>query len=1115
MTAPTNVARDPGVPRPAGSGGRGVRQIGDLVLGSTPPGGDAGPPAPPAPHLRGQRLWLVVFCTGLVVTVADAAFDAPAPRNLIAWGWLVCTVLAIEWGARTYRPRDTRPWHYLSTAVAFFLVGWIARDLHTFTSFAGAPTGPNLADLAQLIAYPLILIAVVLLARARRIGGDLDSLLDALIVGSAIAFVAWRAVLSPAFHGSEASRRSLAVAAAIPAIDLLLIVIMLRVTLATTRRSWSWAFLLLGLCVETVGDLVYALATANLSSKASALPVWVAGYVLIAAAALHPSMVELTEPTVPAPPRLGPVRIGLLGMALLTTPAVILLDRVQHMSGVDDTLLISSGLITLVVLVRLVSLARQAERAADRERTREQRFESLVRNSSDLLGVVDARNHLTYVSPAVETVLGYSHHDILGANVARWFHPDDLERARVALDGLAEGEDSGRLLLRLRHADGSWRWVEANAVNLLGDPSVAGVVVNCRDVTERVEAEHLVRASVTQQAAAATLGREALAGADFDQLAERTVHLVRSTLDVQSCFLFVQQPDDTVVCKALDGPGDVLELPGDLSEHPLLAQCLESEEPIHVVDTTPTGPFPDAAPAQHRPLAGGEPDDTDGPATHVPPEGPAMLGVRVADREHAIGALVVRSGVPRAFTAGEASFLQSMSSALGLAVGRREVETAARHQALHDALTGLPNRTLFLDRLESALARLERSRTTIAVLFLDLDHFKVVNDSLGHNSGDRILVTVAERLSSILRPGDTVARFGGDEFTILCDGLVDASEAVDIAERIRAGLATALEVGRAELHQTVSIGIAVATGLGAHPEAMLRDADAAMYRAKERGRNRVELFDDTMRDRAITRLRTEIALRRAITQDELVLHYQPVIDLTSGDMVGAEALIRWQHPREGLVAPARFIPVAEETGLISEISQWVLEHALQQVADWNRSAEESTAVSLNVSARTLASRQFPDRVAEALEATGAPPELVCLEITESALMDDVERSLETLGRLRDLGVTLAVDDFGTGYSSLTYLKRLPVDVLKIDGSFVDGLGREAEDSAIVAAIVTLAATLGQQAIAEGVETALQLGELQRLDCPLAQGFLFSRAVPADDLSRLRHIDLGTATSVSS
>jgi len=570
-----------------------------------------------------------------------------------------------------------------------------------------------------------------------------------------------------------------------------------------------------------------------------------------------------------------------------------------------------------------------------------------------------------------------------------------------------------------------------------------------------------------------------------------------------------------VVCKALDGPGDVLELPGDLSEHPLLAQCLESEEPIHVVDTTPPGPFPDAAPAQHRPLAGGEPDDTDGPATHVPPEGPAMLGVRVADREHAIGALVVRSGVPRAFTAGEASFLQSMSSALGLAVGRREVETAARHQALHDALTGLPNRTLFLDRLESALARLERSRTTIAVLFLDLDHFKVVNDSLGHNSGDRILVTVAERLSSILRPGDTVARFGGDEFTILCDGLVDASEAVDIAERIRAGLATALEVGRAELHQTVSIGIAVATGLGAHPEAMLRDADAAMYRAKERGRNRVELFDDTMRDRAITRLRTEIALRRAITQDELVLHYQPVIDLTSGDMVGAEALIRWQHPREGLVAPARFIPVAEETGLISEISQWVLEHALQQVADWNRSAEESTAVSLNVSARTLASRQFPDRVAEALEATGAPPELVCLEITESALMDDVERSLETLGRLRDLGVTLAVDDFGTGYSSLTYLKRLPVDVLKIDGSFVDGLGREAEDSAIVAAIVTLAATLGQQAIAEGVETALQLGELQRLDCPLAQGFLFSRAVPADDLSRLRHIDLGTATSVSS
>ncbi|HEY7938243.1 MAG TPA: hypothetical protein VID05_00340, partial [Acidimicrobiales bacterium] len=203
MTAPTNVAHDTGAPPTAGSGARDVRQIGDLVLGSPPPGGDAGPPAPPSHRLRGQRIWLIVFCAGLVVTVADAMFDAPAPRNLIAWGWLVCTIIAIEWGARTYRPRDTRPWHYLATAVAFFLAGWVARDLHTFTHLAGAPTGPNLADVAQLIAYPLILMAVVLLARARRIGGDLDSLLDAVIVGSAIAFVAWRAVLSPAFHGSE------------------------------------------------------------------------------------------------------------------------------------------------------------------------------------------------------------------------------------------------------------------------------------------------------------------------------------------------------------------------------------------------------------------------------------------------------------------------------------------------------------------------------------------------------------------------------------------------------------------------------------------------------------------------------------------------------------------------------------------------------------------------------------------------------------------------------------------------------------------------------------------------------------------------------------------------
>ncbi len=431
-------------------------------------------------------------------------------------------------------------------------------------------------------------------------------------------------------------------------------------------------------------------------------------------------------------------------------------------------------------------------------------------------------------------------------------------------------------------------------------------------------------------------------------------------------------------------------------------------------------------------------------------------------------------------------------------------ERALLHQAFHDTLTGLPNRALLADRLGQALARRERRCLEAAVLFLDIDRLKWVNDSLGHAAGDQLLVDVARRLESVLRPGDTVARFGGDEFVVLCEELSAAGEAVTVAERLRDALASPFHVRGREIGLTASIGIALAsTSSHDTPDALLRDADAAMYRAKERGRDRVELFDDHMRSRAMARLETESTLRRAIEQTELRVHYQPVIELATGRATGLEALVRWEHPERGLVPPSEFITVAEETGLIVGLGAYVLAEACTQVARWNhrRPDGEPLTVSVNLSPHQLRARGLRELVAEALQHTGLDPRLLCLEITETALVEDADSNRAALDSLKDLGVTLAVDDFGTGYSSLLYLRRFPVDVLKIDRSFVVGLETNAEDTAIVSGVVGLAQALGLQAVAEGVETPEQAACLRQLGCPLAQGYHWSKPLTARQTER--------------
>lgn len=430
-----------------------------------------------------------------------------------------------------------------------------------------------------------------------------------------------------------------------------------------------------------------------------------------------------------------------------------------------------------------------------------------------------------------------------------------------------------------------------------------------------------------------------------------------------------------------------------------------------------------------------------------------------------------------------------------------EMSRMQEHQALHDPLTGLPNRLLLTDRIEQALARSARSGTDVVVMFLDLDLFKVVNDSLGHHAGDALLVEVAARLQSAVRSGDTLARFGGDEFVLVCDG-VQPDEINALTQRITDALRDPLSSGDHQVAVTASIGVTVA-GDSSEPHTLLRDADSAMYRAKERGRNQVAFFEKEMHQQADVRLQDAVGLRRALDRGEFRAVYQPVIDITTGTTVGLEALIRWQDPSRGLLSPGQFIAAAEETGLILPIGEWVLTEAVATLRSWREQTPQAHNlwVSVNISSRQLLSPGLVDHVADSLRGSGVPPWALHLEITESVVMNYLEPVVDTLIALRSLGLQLAVDDFGTGYSSLAYLKRLPVTALKIDRSFIGGLGgdEDAFDRPIVDAIIKMANSLRLDVIAEGVETPVQLDSLRALGCKVAQGFLWSHPLPAEQV----------------
>jgi diguanylate cyclase (GGDEF)-like protein/PAS domain S-box-containing protein len=1035
---------------------------------------------------RGWLLYVAVAALGGIAYYLVPPFAKSGPFfNVLG----ISSVLAILAGAKMHRPETRLPWMLFACGQALFIAG----DVITYnypTFFHTDIPFPSVGDFFYLSVYPCLIAGILLLIHRRRAGRDRDTLIDSLIVTIGIGLLSWEFLMAPYAHDHTLTLLVKAISLAYPLMDLLLLAVVFRLAVGSGRREGSFHLLVIGSLALLATDAAYGLIQLSGVIYQNGGPLeagWLSFYVLWGAAALHPSMRTLADPAPASGTEFPRGRLFVLGAASLMAPAVMF-AQISRGEVVDLPVVVGSVALFMLCTARMNGLIRRHQQAELRERT--------LREAAGAFVTASTREEL-YAAAIHATRI------IVG--------PDPSVRLRVA-----EGGDDLRLVASSRSGSAP---LTAPPLRLTALPQRLRLPITEGHPVEVTDPEpELLEAmgwgpETRALAMAPLMKRDELFGL-LVVAGERP--LPRPARDSMEALA-------SQAALALESASLAEDLHRRRSEARFASFVQNSSDVMTVIHADSTVKY--VSPSIHRVLGYG-------------PE--EVTGTRLLDFVHPddvervltlLSEVGDRGGNPQAVEFrwrhrdGRWVDVETLWQDLaldanvgGILLNTRDVserkafEEQLSHQTFHDATTGLANRALFQDRVEHALSRQQRGDQAIAVLFMDLDDFKTINDSLGHAVGDELLAEVARRVRACLRSADTVARLGGDEFGVLVEN-AGYERAAEVAERLLQSLEPAVRLEGKEVFVRASIGIAMGDDDRRGPagaEELLRNADVAMYTAKSQGKGRYRLFEPKMHSEVLRRLELKADLQRAVDSNEFVVHYQPVVVLNTGRISGVEALVRWRHPTQGVLPPLEFIPLAEETGLIVPIGRWVLQEACKQAVRFQARVPDgqTLTMSVNLSARQLQHPDLVEEVRQALQSTGLEPSSLVLEITETVMMADVEMSLLRLEELKQLGVRLAIDDFGTGYSSLTYLRRFPIDILKVDKSFVDEVNKGSEEAVLAAKIIELAASLQMMPVAEGIERPEQLERLLQLECDLGQGFYFARplAPPAVDELLVRNAD---------